>query len=82
MDRPQPELVIDGAMAAHALGLDVAAFRRLIDQGKVAMLCERGTGVDAGTWRASFYHGGRRARFIVDAGGRAVPVQVDGTAGA
>ena len=65
----RPELEIDGALVARAMGLDVAAFRQLMDDGKIAVLCERGTGEDAGTWRASFYYGGRRARFVVDAQG-------------
>lgn len=69
MDTIRPELEIDGALIARAMGLDVAAFRQLMDDGKIAVLCERGTGEDAGTWRASFYYGGRRARFVVDAQG-------------
>lgn len=69
MDTIRPELEIDGALVAHAMDLDVAAFRQLMDDGKIAVLCERGTGEDAGTWRASFYYGGRRARFVVDAQG-------------
>ena len=39
---------------------------------KVAVLCERGTGADAGLYRASFYIERRRARFVVDADGRIV----------
>jgi hypothetical protein len=73
MDMPRPELQIDGALVAGAIGLDVATFRQLMDDGKVTVLCERGTGEDAGRWRASFYYGGRRARFIVDASGRPLP---------
>ena len=69
MDTIRPELEIDGALVARAMGLDVAAFRQLMDDGKIAVLCERGTGEDAGTWRASFYYGGRRARFVIDAQG-------------
>mgnify|MGYP003576627167 CR=1 FL=1 len=65
-----PRLEIDGAMVARAIGLDVAAFRQLMADGKISVLCERGTGEDAGTWRASFYHGGRRARFVADADGK------------
>ena len=41
-----------------------------MDAGKITLLCERGTGEDEGTWRVSFYHDGRRARFVVDAQGR------------
>ena len=70
MARPGIEIEIDGATVAHALGLETAVFRQLMDEGKVSVLCERGTGEDAGTWRASFYHGGRRARFVVDADGK------------
>ena len=69
MDTIRPELDIDGALGARAMGLDVAAVRQLMDDGKITVLCERGTGEDAGTWRASFYYGGRRARFVVDAQG-------------
>lgn len=74
MDTIRPELEIDGALVARAMGLDVAAFRQLMDDGKIAVLCERGTGEDAGTWRASFYYGGRRARFVVDAQGTPLAV--------
>ena len=73
MDMIQPELEIDGAVVAREMDLEVAAFRKLMDDGKIAVLCERGTGEDAGTWRASFYYGGRRARFVVDLQGRALP---------
>jgi hypothetical protein len=69
MDANRPELEIDGALVAEAIGLDVAAFRQLMDEGKITVLCERGTGEDAGTWRTSFYYGGRRARFVLDAQG-------------
>ncbi|KAF1691751.1 DUF6522 family protein [Pseudoxanthomonas koreensis] len=72
MDGNLPALEIDGAMVARELGLDVDGFRRLMDDGKVSVLCERGTGEDAGLYRASFYYRGRRARFVVDAGGRLV----------
>lgn len=61
---------MDGAAVARALNLDVAAFRQLMDAGKITVLCERGTGEDEGTWRVSFYHDGRRARFVLDAQGR------------
>lgn len=63
-------LEIDGALVARALGLDVGDFRRHLDDGRITLLCERGTGEDAGCHRASFYHAGRRARFVSDAAGR------------
>ena len=67
---PAFEIEIDAAPIAAALGLQQDAFLRLLEQRKIDRLCERGTGEDAGTWRASFYYGTRRARFIVDARGR------------
>ena len=69
---PAREIAIDGAIVARALGLEVEHFRRLMQQRKVAVLCERGTGADEGLYRASFYIERRRARLLVDAGGRLV----------
>lgn len=60
-----PEIEIDGARVARALGLAPEAFRQLMDDRKVTVLCERGTGADEGLFRATFYHGGRRARLVV-----------------
>ena len=40
-----------------------------VQRSQVTVLCERGTGDDAGRWRASFYHEGRRVRLVVDAEG-------------
>ncbi|HET6435922.1 MAG TPA: DUF6522 family protein [Xanthomonadaceae bacterium] len=70
---PSLEIPIDGTLVARTLGLDVASFRRLMDERRITVLCERGTGEDAGLYRASFYHEGRRARLVVDAAGRPVP---------
>ena len=67
-----PNLEIDGAMVARELGLETDQFRQLMADGKISVLCENGTGEDSGTWRASFYHGKRRARFVVDSRGRPV----------
>ncbi len=55
---------IDGTLVARALALEVADFRRLMETGKVSVLCERGAGEDTGCYRASFYHAGQRARFV------------------
>ena len=66
----RPEIEVDGARVARELGLEVGEFRELMARGKVGVLCERGTGEDAGLYRASFYHQGRRARLVVDAQGR------------
>lgn len=68
----RPDIEVDGAVVAGGLGLPVADFRALMADGKVRVLCERGTGEDAGLYRASFYHEGRRVRIVVDAQGRVV----------
>jgi hypothetical protein len=65
-----PAIDIDGARVARTLELDVETFRKLMGDGKISVLCERGTGADAGRYRASFYYGGKRARFVVDEAGR------------
>ncbi|WP_024890430.1 DUF6522 family protein [Luteimonas huabeiensis] len=72
----RPELEIDGARVARGLGLDTTEFRRLMARGKIAVLCERGTGEDAGLLRASFYYAGRRTRFVID-GRNGMPVRVE-----
>lgn len=63
----RPEIVIHSAPIAQALGLDVAAFQRLLEDRTITQLCERGTDEDAGTYRASLHSkwdGGNQARFI------------------
>jgi len=65
-----PTIDIDGALVAGKLGLSVDEFRLLMADGKIRVLCERGTGDDTGRFRASFYHGSARARFVVDATGK------------
>lgn len=70
---PAIEVDIDGAVVAHGLGLGVEAFRTLMAQGRIKVLCERGTGADEGLYRASFYYGNTRVRMIVHPDGRIVP---------
>ena len=67
-----PMIEISGAMVADERGLEPEEFRQLMDVRKIKTLCERGTGEDEGLFRATFYHGDRRARFIVDRHGRPV----------
>lgn len=69
---PALEIEIDAAPIAAALGLRQDAFLRLLEQRKIDRLCERGTGEDAGLYRATFYHGTKRARVVVDRQGRFV----------
>lgn len=67
-----PQVEIDGALVASRLGLDVDAFRQLMRDRKVSVLCERGVGEDAGLVRATFYFEGRRFRAVVDCDGQIV----------
>jgi len=69
---PVRAVEVDGALVAHGLGLEVEAFRKLMDDRQVTVLCERGTGEDAGLYRASFYYAGKRVRLVVDADGKPV----------
>ncbi len=70
---PTRAVEIDGALVARGLGLEVEAFRRLMDDHQVTVLCERGTGEDEGLYRATFYYADKRVRLVVDADGTPVP---------
>lgn len=67
---PGSEIEIDGSLVAARLGLEVEAFRQLMHDGKVSVLCERGTGEDAGLNRVTFYFKDRRFRAIVTTDGQ------------
>ncbi|WP_245156347.1 DUF6522 family protein [Agrilutibacter solisilvae] len=68
-------IAIDGALVARKLGLETEAFRQLMDNRKVSVLCERGIGQDAGLYRATFYFEDRRFRAIVESDGRIVQTE-------
>lgn len=68
----QPSVEIDAMLVARGLGVDVVELRRLMDARKISVLCERGTGEDAGLFRASFYHEDKRVRLVVDAAGNPI----------
>ncbi|HZX81096.1 MAG TPA: DUF6522 family protein [Lysobacter sp.] len=61
---------IDARLIAPRLGLGLDDFRRLMAERRISVLCERGTGEDEGRVRATFYHGARRVRLVVDREGR------------
>lgn len=67
-----PDIEIDGALVAAGLGLEPEAFRRLLEERKVAVLCERGVGEDAGLYRATYWYRERRFRAVLAADGRIV----------
>lgn len=66
---------IDGALVARELGLETEAFRQLMEDRKVSVLCERGIGADAGLYRATFYFQDRRFRAVVESSGRIVQIE-------
>jgi hypothetical protein len=70
---PSRAVEIDGALGARGLGLALAEFRQLMEHRKITVLCERGRGEDAGLYRASFYHDGKRVRLVVDGDGHPIP---------
>lgn len=72
---PATSVEIDGALVAEKLGLDVEAFRQLLDDRKVSVLCERGIGDDAGLYRATFYFKDRRFRAVVRSDGQVVQTE-------
>ena len=75
-----PGIEIDATLVAAAFALRVDVFRQLMNDRKITVLCERGTGDDTGRFRASFYHQGTRVRLVVDASGQPVsPPERSGT---
>lgn len=64
------EIEIDGSLVAAGLGLEVEVFRQLMHDRKVSVLCERGTGEDAGLNRVTFYFQDRRFRALVTRDGQ------------
>ena len=73
-----PDIEIEAGLVAPGLELELDEFRALMSQGRIGVLCERGTGEDSGLYRASFYHGGRRVRLVVDRSGRPVAAATPG----
>lgn len=70
--RPAAGIEIDGALVARKLGLEPEAFRQLMEDRKVSVLCERGVGEDEGLYRATFYFRDRRFRAVLEPSGRIV----------
>ena len=83
-DGPQsqrpPQIEIEAVVVAPTFGLHPQEFHKLLQAGKIATLCERGTGEDAGTFRISFYHQHRRARLVIAADGTVLSREVSSRA--
>jgi 6-phosphogluconolactonase (cycloisomerase 2 family) len=56
---------VDARLIGHSLGIDAALVQSLMREGEITSVCERGIDEDAGTYRLTFFHRNRRARFIV-----------------
>ena len=72
MQPADPGVEIDAALLADAFGMDLADFRQRMEDRKITVLCERGTGEDEGLVRASFYFDRVRVRLVVDRNGNPV----------
>ncbi len=77
---PVPGIVeVDAALVAQGLGLDPGQVPAMVADRRIATLCERGTGEDAGTFRFTFYFGKQRFRVVTDASGQPVVNQAPGS---
>ena len=65
-------IIIDPAILARDLRIVVSTVQRLMCNGEITALCERGVGSDAGRYRLTFFHQNRRLRLIVDDAGSIV----------
>lgn len=76
--RPEraPQIEIEAVVVAPSFGLHPQEFQKLLQAGKIATLCERGTGEDSGTFRISFYHQRQRARLVIAADGTVLSREV------
>jgi hypothetical protein len=55
---------------AAGLGLAPAEVGDLMRRGEITGQCEKGVDADAGRWRLTFHHRGRRLRLTLDDEGR------------
>jgi hypothetical protein len=76
-----PQIEIEAALVAPSFGLHPQEFQKLLQSGKIASLCERGTGEDSGTYRISFYHQRQRARLVIAADGTVLSREVSSRTG-
>lgn len=61
---------VDAGLIGRGLGLEPAQVPALMRAGKITSRCERGRDADAGRYRLTFFHGGRRLRLVIDEAGR------------
>ena len=61
--------VIDAALIARGLGLELEVFRSLMREGRIRTLSERGVGEDLGRFRLTFWWQKARFQIVTDASG-------------
>lgn len=71
------QIDVEAADVASALGLTTARFRELMESGRIRTLSERGVGADSGSYRLSFWFGGRCYRRVTDAHGRVLSTSIE-----
>ncbi len=64
-----PEIEIDAGVIGAGLGIELSLVQAHLRDGRIRVLCERGTGEDSGTFRVSFHFGTQSLRLLVDAAG-------------
>jgi hypothetical protein len=63
---------VDATLIGRSLGIDESLVQDLMRKGQITSLWEHGVDDDAGTYRLTFFHRNRRARFIVDGSGNII----------
>ena len=61
--------LVDATLLADAFGVAARSVVSLMKEGQITSRCESGAGEDVGTFRLTFFYGGRAYRFTVDANG-------------
>lgn len=69
LERSGDGFAIEAADLGALLDLPVEAVRGLMREGRITSRFERGEGDDAGRFRVTFTHGGRRVRLTLDGDG-------------
>ncbi|KFN43236.1 hypothetical protein N790_11030 [Arenimonas malthae CC-JY-1] len=64
---------VDARLVAEGLGLPPQDVPAMVADRRIATLCERGTGEDAGLYRFTFWFGHKRFRLTTDAAGHPLP---------
>lgn len=63
------DIHIEASLIASDLELDPADVLEAMRSGRLTATCERGVSEDAGRHRVTFFHGNRRLRLVIEAGG-------------